>query len=171
MFSISRCPSTCCFHPPSVYILIPGLWSWSRLHIPVFQTPVLIRYIVTDTVGTQLDLWGLPLCQVCSWLLFPCICIELRITTVSVCHLCSACPCLRVSSYTSGLISVSPSQRRPVYDCHGFICCPNLCHASMHERECIQYLHSLICKGVMVTHHKKRQSSQSGLLVRNLLNT
>jgi len=29
---------------------------------------------------------------------------------VSVCHICSAHPCLRVSSYTSGLVSVSPSQ-------------------------------------------------------------
>ena len=73
--SISGCPSTCCFHPPSVYISMPGLWSWSWLHIPVFQTQVLIRYIVADTVGTpQLDLWGLPLCQVHSQLLFPCIC-------------------------------------------------------------------------------------------------
>jgi len=29
---------------------------------------------------------------------------------VSVCHICSAHPCLRVSSYTSGLISMLPSQ-------------------------------------------------------------
>ena len=37
--------------------------------------------------------------------------IELRITTVSVCHICSARPSLGVSLYTSGLVSVSPSQR------------------------------------------------------------
>ena len=43
---------------------------------------------------------------------FPCIyvcIIELRIMTVSVCHICSACPCCRESLYTSGLVSVSPS--------------------------------------------------------------
>ena len=36
--------------------------------------------------------------------------IELRITTVSVCHICLAHHCLRESLYTSGLISVLPSQ-------------------------------------------------------------
>ena len=38
--------------------------------------------------------------------LFHVYAIELRITTVSVCHICLAHPCLRVSSYTSGLVSV-----------------------------------------------------------------
>src|SRR6266481_3707028 len=37
--------------------------------------------------------------------------IELRITTVSVCHICSAPPSLRVSYLSSGLVSVSPSQQ------------------------------------------------------------
>ena len=41
--------------------------------------------------------------------------IELRITTVSVCHVCSAHLCLRVSSYTSGLVSVLPSQKIKLY--------------------------------------------------------
>ena len=55
----------------------------------VFWTLVLIRYIVTDTVGTpQLDLWGLPLCQICSQLLFPCICYRTEdYHCVSVSHL------------------------------------------------------------------------------------
>jgi len=35
--------------------------------------------------------------------------IELRITTVSACHICSAPPSLRVSYCSSGLISVLPS--------------------------------------------------------------
>ena len=35
--------------------------------------------------------------------------IELRITIVSVCHICLACPCLTVSLHTSGLVSVLPS--------------------------------------------------------------
>ena len=34
---------------------------------------------------------------------------------MSVCHICSACPCLRESLYTSGLISVSPSQKIKLY--------------------------------------------------------
>ena len=74
-------------------------------------------YIVADTVGTLLlDLWGLPLCQVCSlFSVFHVYVIELRITTVSVCHICSACPCLRESLYMSGLISVSPSQKIKLY--------------------------------------------------------
>ena len=41
--------------------------------------------------------------------------IELRITTVSVCHICSAHLCLRDSLYTSGLVSVSPSQKIKLY--------------------------------------------------------
>ena len=41
--------------------------------------------------------------------------IELRITTVSVCHICSAHPCLRASLYTSGLVSVLPSQKIKLY--------------------------------------------------------
>ena len=50
-------------------------------------------------------------CQVCSLLsLSHVYVIELRITTVSVCHICSACSCPRESLYMSGLISVSPSQ-------------------------------------------------------------
>ena len=46
--------------------------------------------------------------------------IELRITTVSVCHSCSACPCLRESLYMSGLVSVSPSHLpcHPLLHCH-----------------------------------------------------
>ena len=78
---------------------------------PHLWTLPLTRYLVADTVGTpQLDLWGLPLCQVCSLLsTFHVYAIELSITTVSVCHLCLAQPCLRVSFYTSGLISVLPS--------------------------------------------------------------
>ena len=40
----------------------------------------------------------------------------LRISTVSVCHICSAYPCLRVSLYTSGLISVSPSRQQVLWD-------------------------------------------------------
>ena len=73
--------------------------------------------IVADTVGTpQLDLWGLPLCQVCSLSPLSHVhAIELRITTVSVCHICSARPCLRESLYTSGLVSVSPSQKIKLY--------------------------------------------------------
>ena len=69
-------------------------------------------YVVADTVGTpQLDLWGLPLCQVCSLSsVFHVYAIELRITTVSLCHICSAQPNLRVSYYMSGLVSVLPSQ-------------------------------------------------------------
>ena len=35
-----------------------------------------------------------------------------------------------------------------VYDCHGLVCCPNLCCASTHEGKCIQDLHSFICEGV-----------------------
>ena len=79
---------------------------------PCFQTPMWTTYIAANTVGTpQLDLWGLPLCQVCSLSsLFHVYAIELRITTVSVCHIYSAQPCLRVSLYASGLVSVSPSQ-------------------------------------------------------------
>ena len=34
---------------------------------------------------------------------------------MSVCPICSAHPCLRVSSYTSGFISVSPSQKIKLY--------------------------------------------------------
>ena len=94
---------------PLVYISVSDLWPWYQLCIPNFLT----SYIVADTVGTpQLDLWGLPLCQVCSLSsLFHVYGIELRITIVSVCHICSACPCLRVSLYMSGLISVLPSQQ------------------------------------------------------------
>ena len=36
--------------------------------------------------------------------------IELRVATVSVCHICSAGPCPRVSLYMSGLVSVLPPQ-------------------------------------------------------------
>ena len=52
--------------------------------------------IVADMVGTpQLNLWGLSLCRVCSLSpLSHVYVIELRITTVSVCHICSAHPCL-----------------------------------------------------------------------------
>ena len=39
--------------------------------------------------------------------------IELRITTVSVCHICLAHPSLGASLCTSGLVSVSPSQMCP----------------------------------------------------------
>ena len=69
-------------------------------------------YIVADMVGThQLDLWGLPLCQVCSLSpLSHVYVIEPRINTVSVCHICLARPCLRESLYTSGVVSVLPSQ-------------------------------------------------------------
>ena len=73
--SISVYPST--FHSclSSIYISIPGPQFQFQLHIAVYWAPILTRYIVADTVGTpQLDLWGLPLCQVHSLLLFPCIC-------------------------------------------------------------------------------------------------
>ena len=74
-------------------------------------------YIVADMMGTpQLDLRGLPLCQVCSLSpLSHVYVIELRITTVSVCHICLAHPCLSTSLYMSGLISVLPSQMVPHY--------------------------------------------------------
>ena len=91
-------------------ILIPNSWSWFWLHVHLW-TPTLTRYKVADTVGMpQLDLWGLPLCQVCSLLSpFYVYAIELRITTVSLCYIHLAQLCLRVSFYMSGLISVSPS--------------------------------------------------------------
>ena len=94
--------------------------------------------MVADMVGTpQLDLWGLPLCQVCSLLSISHVyVIELRVTTVSVCHICLAHPCLRVSSYMSGLVSVSPSQtchprRLPTSMCAAFsmpLLPPSQCH-------------------------------------------
>ena len=43
--------------------------------------------------------------------LFHVYAIELRITTVSVCHICLAHLCLGVSLYMSGLMSVSPSHK------------------------------------------------------------
>ena len=42
--------------------------------------------------------------------------IELRIATVSVCHICLAHPRLRVSLYTSGLVSVPPSHSLDEYN-------------------------------------------------------
>ena len=89
--------------------------SWPSYLTSVLCTPlsdsISDSCIVADMVGTpQLDLWGLPLCQVCSLSsLSHVYVIELRLTTVSVCHICWACPCLRESLYTSGFISVSPS--------------------------------------------------------------
>ena len=54
--------------------------------------------------------------------------IKLRITTVSVCHVCSAHLCLGVSSYTSGLVSVSPSQLPTFPHSHVFLLPAHLCH-------------------------------------------
>ena len=68
-------------------------------------------------VGTpQFDLQGLPLCQVCSLSsLFHVHAIELRITTVSVCHICSAHPCLRESLYKWPRLSVTLTEDQALH--------------------------------------------------------
>ena len=105
---------------PLLHTLYPScfhldLWPsiLTSVMYPQFWTPSLTSHIVANMVGTpQLDLWGLPLCQICSLSsLFHVYAIDLRITTVSVCHICLARPCLRVSLYASGLISVRATLR------------------------------------------------------------
>ena len=66
--------------------------------------------------------------------------------------LCASHPCpIQVSESLFDILQKSVQclhLRHPGYDFHGLVCCPNLCCASVHEQECIQTLHSLICKGV-----------------------
>ena len=47
-------PFTWCSWSSSIYVSIPGPWSWPRLHVPIFWTPSLTTYIISDTVGTGL---------------------------------------------------------------------------------------------------------------------
>ena len=108
ILSISELP---CLHFNLWPLILPSA-SCSQLSDSIPDS-----YIVADTVGTpQLDLWGLPLCQVCSLLsVFHVYVMELRTTTVSVCHICLAYPCLRVSLHTSGFVSVLPSWKIKLY--------------------------------------------------------
>ena len=78
-----------------VYISVSDLQSWLQLCIPNFK------------LCPWLAIWLLTQWNSSAW--------SLRITTVSVHHTYLAHPCLRVSLYTSGLISVLPWQKIKLY--------------------------------------------------------
>ena len=77
-------------------------------------------HIVADTVGTpQLDLWVLPLCQVCSLSsIFHVYAIELRITTVSGMFpvISFPCICYRTENYHCVSVSVTSVWLAPVLE-------------------------------------------------------
>ena len=92
--SISGYPSTCYSCSSSIYISIPSPWSWFWLCIPIFQTLVLLRYSHWCSGNSSaLSLRITTVRYVPSHYLYV-YAIELRVTTVSVCHICLALPVL-----------------------------------------------------------------------------
>ena len=90
-----------------MFLLSSFTW-YSRFSLFTFRSPTSIPDFGLTYLTFGLCLWQLYSCwhggNSSAW--------SLRITTVSVCHICLARPCLRESLYTSGLVSVSPSQPR-----------------------------------------------------------